>query len=323
MHAWDLADEVAVRRSTLPLDSLASVIGPMRDGRLAGAMADESFDVWDITAAPPIRRARHPQLPLDQPLQSLGIRIGAAGRLVLIPPPGGDSGWRYLMQGASGPLERVPGHPRRDASVDPVRPRVAYGVPGTSSAIVADLVTGVADTLRVKVDPRFAVDTPMEPTVEFSPRGDLLLVQATQFSIYVWDLATKQVRDSLTDIAVYANLLASDDGSIVAATDAGMVQFWRRGSREPSSQFLWKLGAPPRTFARRLNGGLFAYDRDGKVTLGDVARGDIIGEIETGLGSAIGLAFVDDGRAFVAVNTEGRVARSRPTRTRGSGARVP
>jgi len=183
------------------------------------------------------------------------------------------------------------------------------GVPGTSSPIVADLVTGAADTLRVKVDPRFAVDTSMEPTVEFSPRGDLLLVQATQFSIYVWDLATKQVRDSLTDIAVYANLLASDDGSIVAATDAGMVQFWRRGSREPSSQFLWKLGAPPRTFALSPNGDLFAYDRDGKVTLGDVTRGDIIGEIETGLGSAIGLAFVDDGRAFVAVNTEGRVAR--------------
>ena len=249
-------------------------------------------------------------MPLDQPLQSLGIRIGAAGRLVLIPPPGGDSGWRYLMQGASGPLEhifRTPGD--ATLSVDPVRPRVAYGVPGTSSAIVADLVTGAADTLRVKVDPRFAVDTSMEPTVEFSPRGDLLLVQATQFSIYVWDLATKQVRDSLTDIAVYANLLASDDGSIVAATDAGMVQFWRRGSREPSSQFLWKLGAPPRTFALSPNGGLFAYDRDGKVTLGDVARGDIIGEIETGLGSAIGLAFVDDGRAFVAVNTEGRVAR--------------
>ena len=184
----------------------------------------------------------------------------------------------------------------------------APGVP-PPARLVAEPASGIADTFDLGRDPQFKPDPELAPTVEFSPRGDFLIVQPTQMALYVWDLATKQVRDSLIGIAVLSTLLASDDGGVIAAMDGTLVQFWRRGQREPSSRFRWKLGAPPRAFAMSPNGELFAYDHEGKVTLGDVTRGDIIGEIDTGQDAAVSVSFVDGGRAVVAVSPDGRVTR--------------
>jgi len=217
---------------------------------------------------------------------------------------------RYLIQGAKDSVERVIRSPGDEAiAVDPVHARVAYGLRGTRAVVVMAPASGIADTLDLGRDPAVAVDTESVPTVEFSPRGDLVLVQPSPMAIYVWDIATKQVRDSLIGIAVNSTLLASEDGSVIASMDGVMLQFWRRGEREPSSRFRWKPGAAGRTLALSPNGELFAYDFEGKVTLGDVRRGDIIGEVETGQGAAVTLAFVDKGRALVAVSPDGRIAR--------------
>jgi hypothetical protein len=136
----------------------------------------------------------------------------------------------------------------------------------------------------------------------------LLLVQPSLLKLYVWDVAAKQVRDSLIGIAVMSRLSASADGSVIAAMDGTLVQFWR-GTREPSSRFRWKNGAAPRAFTISGNGQLFAYDYAGKVTIGDVARGDIIGEMETSQGAAASLVFSPDDTELIAVSTDGRVTR--------------
>jgi hypothetical protein len=87
------------------------------------------------------------------------------------------------------------------------------------------------------------------------------------------------------------------------------VQFWRDGSRKPTSFYRWKPGAPPNAFALSPDGAMFAYDRTGTIILGDVARGDLIGEIETGNEAAVALTFADDGRSVVAVNRAGSMVR--------------
>jgi len=309
-YVWDLADGGVMQPIALPIDSMTGVTGVAPYGALVGTGSTDGFDVWDVTSTPPLRRARYDGRAFRELTALQEVRIGDSGRLVLVPAADSDRGVRYLIPGSSDSVERIIRNPgNAPIVVDPVRARVAYGLPGTRAVVVMEPASGIADTFDLGRDPSVAVDTESVPLVEFSPRGDLLLVQPSQMTFYVWDIATKQVRDSLIGIAVNSNLLASEDGSIIASMDGLMLQFWRRGEREPSSRFRWKPGTSARTLALSPNGELFAYDHEGKVTLGDVRRGDIIGEIDTGQGTAIALAFVDGGRALVAVSPDGRIAR--------------
>jgi len=312
VHVWDLADSALIRRSALPIDTATKVTSLTKDGRLAVTQRGFGGElaVWDITASPAVLRAVYDRAARWR-IVGQDVYIGASGGLLVAGSSDGDGGPAYVFQGAGDAPDRLVGSPKDAAvAVDASTARVAYALPGTRTVVVADLAARTADTLRAGVDngPKFW-DSNLPAPVEFSPRGDLLVTQGPQFSILVWDLATRRVRDSLSGIGVYAGLGTSADGSVVAALDGLMVQFWTRGRHEPTSRFRWKSGPPPDVFALSPDGRLFAIDTDGVVTLGDVARGDIIGEIETGQGQAVGLTFGDSGRALLAVNAAGQMVR--------------
>jgi WD40 repeat protein len=312
VHVWDLADSALIRRSALPIDTATKVTSLTKDGRLAVTQRGFGGElvVWDITTSPAVRGAVYDRAARRR-IVGQDVYIGASGGLLVAGSSDRDGGPAYGCQGAGDAPDRLVGSPKDAAvAVDASTARVAYALPGTRTVVVADLAARTADTLRAGIDkgPKFW-DSNLPAPVEFSPRGDLLVTQGPQFSILVWDLATRRVRDSLSGIGVYAGLGTSADGSVVAALDGLMVQFWTRGRHEPTSRFRWKSGPPPDVFALSPDGRLFAIDTDGVVTLGDVARGDIIGEIETGQGQAVGLTFGDSGRALLAVNAAGQMVR--------------
>jgi hypothetical protein len=240
------------------------------------------------------------------------FEVGASGRLLVEGSHPGGQPPRYVFHGGNDSLPTAVPSPRSaERSVDATTARVAYALPGTRAVVIANLETGTLDTLDAGRDAsgrRFS-DSTAAPPVMFSPRGDLLVTQASQFAALVWDLASRRVRDSLSDFASYAALRVSEDGSIVAGVDPLMVQFWRRGSHVATSRFRWKQGIPSSAFALSPDGTMFAADVAGTVTLIDVARGDVLGEIETDQGAAVALTFVDGGRALLAVNPIGQIAR--------------
>jgi WD40 repeat protein len=313
VHVWDLADTTLMRRSAIPIDTIARMTGLTTDGRLAIVQHEfgGTISVWDITVSPPVQRFSYDRIARRR-LTGSEFDIGASGRLLVERTHAGGNAPRYVIFGGNDSLPTsIPAPPRAEMSVDASTARVAYALAGTRAVVIANLETGELDTLDAGRDAsgrRFA-DSTLGPPVMFSPRGDLLVTQASQFAVLVWDLATRRVRDSLSDFASYSVLRVSEDGSIVAAVDPLQVQFWRRGTHEATSRFRWKSGIPSTAFALSPDGGLFAADVAGTVTLIDVARGDILGEIETDQGAAVALTFVDGGRALLAVSPTGQIAR--------------
>ncbi|HUQ79504.1 MAG TPA: WD40 repeat domain-containing protein, partial [Gemmatimonadaceae bacterium] len=310
VHAWDLQDSGLMRATVIGIDSTASVVAMSADGRQVAATSMRGTAIWDIGGDSAARRFDYSGVDSKSFPPARHMEIGAAGRLVLIPMPVPDSIWRYALNGSPDTVQRILGQARdHDLAADPVRPRVAYGVPNRRAVVVADLASGTFDTLDLGRARNAPVDAVLPPTAKFSPRGDRLLVQPSPDAIYVWDLATRRVVDSLTGANIYSQLESSADGGVVAALDGLMVKFWRGGSPKPTSFYRWKPGAPPNAFALSPDGAMFAYDQSGKIMLGDVTRGDIIGEVDTENGNAVALAFAGDGRTVVAVSRAGSMVR--------------
>ena len=299
-----------MRADQLGIDSAARVVAMSANGTMVAATSMRRLAIWDISGDSAAQRFDYGGVDPKSVPPAREIQVGAAGRLVLIPMPVPGSIWRYVLDGSADTVPRVLGEARdHDLAADPVRPRVAFGLAETRAVVVADLASGTFDTLDLGPARTAPVDAVLPPTAKFTPRGDRLLVQPSPDAIYVWDLETRHIVDSLTGVSIYGQLESSVDGSVVAALDGLMVQFWRRGSRTPTSFFRWKPGASPNAFALSPDGAMFAYDRSGRIMLGDVARGDIIGEIETGNGAAVALTFADDGRSVVAVSRAGSMVR--------------
>ena len=310
VHVWDLTDTAVVRPYTIAMDSVSQIVTLGADGRFAVGMNDTVLTVWDVPGSRAVgratfRRASSQLLPAD-----FSIDIGAAGRLVAGPArESGGRGPRDVFDVTTGRLVRsVDVSPDAVVAIDPARARVAYGIRGTHAAVLLDLAQpGRADTLDPGSMPRYQLDSSYAPIVAFSPRGDLLIVQSAQGSILVWDLATRQLRDSLTGTAFYSSqLIASEDGSTVAAVGIDATSFWRKGQSAVFSRY---RGTTPNAIALSPDGSLFAFADHGIVTLADVARGEPLGQLETGHERVSHLAFVDSGRALIVVDELGNGVR--------------
>jgi WD40 repeat protein len=311
VHVWDLARGALTQRSAIPMDSASRMTALTANGKFAVAQSDTVLSVWDVAASRYVGRVRYRPSVSDRLRLRTTVDVGGAGQLVAAPARDpSHRGPRDVFDVSTGRLARAVDAPiEAGVAIDPSSARVAYGLPGTRAAVVMDLEQpGRADTLDFGIEPRDAIDSTYAPTVAFSPAGDVLVVQASQASLLVWNLANRQVRDSFIGIGMYASsVLASEDGRTVAAVQEDMVQFWRTGTPAPFARLRWTMRSE--TVALSPDGTLFAFDNNGTVTLVDVARGEALGQVETGGISAVGLAFVDGGRALMLVNEEGHVTR--------------
>ena len=317
VHVWDLTDTSFISVARLPLEPGTDVVAGTPDGKFVAAKLGDVFTIWDVERRRPVGRAVALTYP-DSVRAFADARAALAdgGRLLAAPALEMEGrGPRDLYRTADGTRRGTVAPPSGSAAAfAALGTRVAWGIPGSRAVVVTDLAKpGVADTLDPGVDRRTKIDSGWAPSAELNSRGNLLVVQPTQFSLLVWDVGTRQVRDSLTAISLYSsNLFLSDDGSTIGATvgyDGEAITFWRHGSREPLTTLRVPGIGSMRVAALSSNGALFAVYTTRRITLADVARGEVLGEIDLGPGSAGAIAFIDGDRTLLAVSAGGRIMR--------------
>jgi WD40 repeat protein len=189
--------------------------------------------------------------------------------------------------------------------------RVAMRVSPEGMVIVRDLGDPTrADTLRdrARSDGRYLGDA-----VAFSPDGRVLAWQGSARAVLLWDVAARQVVDSLLGFVQDPQAIVfSGDGRVIAVAEPNALRFWRRGSPRPFASIA-RLGVPggsEATLALDADGTLVAYvGQEGAMLLADVARAEVLGPVNTARGAPVShVAFTDAGRRLVVVSEDGAVA---------------
>jgi WD40 repeat protein len=316
VHVWDLADTTFIRTRKLAIDTGIAVKAISPDARLFATQSDSSIALWDMVSGKRVGAAVALHYPdTVQAANDALVAIAGNGRFLVSPPVEiSNRGPRDLFDATTGARARsLAVRPSTAMAFAALGSRVAHGIIGTRKVVVEDLAKpGVVDTLDPGPDPRAQVDTAFGLELAFSPRGNVLATQATQMTVLVWDVDKRQLRDSLTGMSLYQDRLRiTDDGRTIAAANdnQGEVTFWHTGSHDPISRLRLTDVGRFDVAALSSNGQLYAIYKFNSVVLADVARGEVIGEIVIGNGTGGGIAFTDDDRTIVAINSAGRVMR--------------
>ena len=343
VHVWDFGRPGFVERSTIPADDRARLVALSDDGRRVVTESRDSFTVWRTDSAMVVARVPIMRTPGDTisrrritrfstttgsmavdptatsragsgpPIvrRMEGVTLAASGKMLIAWPGTPDDRSRHMVYDLSASaMPKVVALPVDPATppIDPSGARVAYGLVGTHAVVVARFpALDQVDTLDAGGD-GIPPDSTLAPKVSFSSDGSLLFAQSRPDVTVVWDLSTRQVRDSLRGSTEYAGrMLASANGEVIAAVNTGEVVLWNRGVSTPRRLRVGAGMYAPASLSP--DGELLAIWTRSGLALADVVRAEVLGLVPLFGSDIAGITFTDGGARLLVVHEDGTLER--------------